>query len=77
MSQYLIDAKPWLILAAALLPTLITGLTQYPRVDGFLKGLLNVLDALSIVSHSDSPGTFKVGLSRPPPVVGSAVVAAK
>lgn len=57
----------WLGLVLAIMPTFITGLTKYPNAQGFLR---KVVDFLSLVSHKDSPGTFKAPLvkSKPPSV---------
>lgn len=57
-----------LAVALAVLPTLIVGFTNYPKVDGVLTIILKILNAFSVASHSDSPGTFKLPLvqSKPP-----------
>ena len=58
----------WLGIAVAALPSLITALTPYPKVEGFLKQLLQILNLFSILVHKDSPSTLKLPLtfSRPP-----------
>lgn len=73
MTQILNDAiKAWpafLTLALVLLPSVITGLTAYPRTKFWLSTLL---DFLSVLAHKDSPGTLKppLTLCKPPPIVG-------
>lgn len=48
------------------LPTVITGLSKYPRAGDGLIGLLKVaLSLASVVVHADSPGTFKAPLVLP------------
>lgn len=51
------------IFLLAALPTLITGLSSYPRASGFVDFLKVLLNLLSLVSHRDSPGTFKAPLT--------------
>jgi hypothetical protein len=50
------------------LPTLITGLSEYPKAAGMVSFLKVVLNLLSVLTHKDSPGTFKLPLtlSQPP-----------
>jgi hypothetical protein len=61
----------WLGIAVAIIPSLITGLTPYPRVDGALTTLLKVLNIFSVLVHRDSPSTLKAPFtySKPPPGV--------
>lgn len=48
------------------LPTVITGLSKYPRAGDGLLGLLKlILSLASFVTHQDSPGTFKLPLIPP------------
>lgn len=48
------------------LPSVITGLSKYPRAGDGLLGFLKVLFSFaSWVTHHDSPGTFKLPLSLP------------
>lgn len=49
-----------LALAIVVIPALITGLSSYPQARGVVTWLRVVLDVLSVVSHADSPGTFKL-----------------
>src|SRR3954471_18220926 len=50
------------------LPSVITGLSSYPRAGDGVIGLFKVmLSVASWVTHHDSPGTFKVPLSLPLP----------
>jgi hypothetical protein len=57
-------------LAAAIsqLPSIIVALTPYPKVDGFLKNCLKLLNVVSLLTHKDSPGTLKPPFvqSQPP-----------
>jgi hypothetical protein len=56
-------AQNWpmiLTLLLLLLPTLITGLTQYPQAAGAVKVLQVVLGLLSVVPHANSPGSLKL-----------------
>lgn len=57
---------PWLVVS--LLPSLITGLSSFPKASGAVSVLKQVLAALSVLTHADSPGTFKAPLmpSRAP-----------
>jgi hypothetical protein len=50
------------------LPTVITGLSEYPKAAGVTSFLKVVLNLLSVLTHKDSPGTFKLPLtlSQPP-----------
>lgn len=51
---------------ALVLPSVITGLSKYPRAgDGFVGFLKLVLSLASLVTHDDSPGTFKPPLVLP------------
>lgn len=52
---------PWLVLS--FLPSLITGLSQFPKAAGVVTVLRKVLTVLSFVSHVDQPGTFKAPLT--------------
>jgi hypothetical protein len=50
------------------LPSVITGLSSYPRAGDGVIGVFKVLlSVASWVTHHDSPGTFKVPLSLPLP----------
>lgn len=64
-------------LAAAIsqLPSIIVALTPYPKVDGFLKKLLQALNVVSLLTHKDSPGTLKPPFvqSQPPGIIGQPV----
>ena len=48
-----------LTLIGALLPTLITGLSEFPRAAGVVAWLKKLLALFSLVQHADSAGTFK------------------
>lgn len=65
------------IISAVLLatPSIITGLSQYPKASGFVSGLRLFLNIFSVLTHSDSPGTLKAPLtvSSPPVVAGSSL----
>jgi hypothetical protein len=65
------------LLAVALvqLPSWIVAATKYPKVDGVLKVLLQILQIFSGLQHSNSPGTLKfpLTLAAPPVVLGSVV----
>lgn len=50
----------WLPVAAWIAGNLVTGLTQYSDASGPLGKLRAVADWLSVVSHADKPGTFKM-----------------
>lgn len=50
----------WLPVAAWIAGNLATGLTQYGDASGPLGKLRAVADWLSVVSHADKPGTFKM-----------------
>lgn len=52
---------------AALLPTIITGLTKYRPASGAIGVLSALLDLLSLVQHKDSPGTLSLPLVRSTP----------
>ncbi len=41
------------------LPSVIVGLTNYPKAGGVVKVLNIVLQLLSFLTHKDMPGTFK------------------
>jgi len=41
------------------LPSVIIGLTNYPKAGGIVKALNVVLQVLSFLTHKDVPGTFK------------------
>src|SRR4051812_37275453 len=57
------------------IPSLITGLSRYPQASGFVAVLQTLLNLLSVLSHHDSPGTFKLPLtfSKPPDAEGLVV----
>lgn len=53
----------WQTIAFVLLlvvPSLITGLSRYPKAAGVVHWLKVALDLLSVVTHADSPGSLKV-----------------
>jgi len=50
----------WLPVAAWIAGNLVTGLTQYSDAVGPLGKLKAIADWLSVVSHADKPGTFKM-----------------
>ena len=50
----------WLPLVAWIAGNLVTGLTQYSDAVGPLGKLKAIADWLSVVSHADKPGTFKM-----------------
>lgn len=48
------------VVASALLPSLVVGLTRHRRNGvGALAALVRVLDRLSVLSHRDAKGTLK------------------
>jgi hypothetical protein len=51
--------------ALVVLPTIITGLSAYPKDAGLVSFLKGVLSLLSFLTHKDSPGTFKLPLTSP------------
>jgi hypothetical protein len=55
---------PWLILAFS--PSVIVGLTKFSRRPA--RTLMRILNGMSVLVHSDSPGTFKLPftMSVPP-----------
>jgi hypothetical protein len=61
------------------LPGVIVALTAYPKEQGWAKNVLTVLQLFSALTHKDSPSTLKLPLtlSKPPPVIGNAVVVVK
>lgn len=63
----------WLGIAIAALPSLITALTAYPRVDGALKEVLQFLNLFSILVHKDSPSTLKAPFTFSKPPLGATV----
>jgi hypothetical protein len=71
--------KTWavLVIVIAVLPSLITALTPYPKIDGPLKTLQKILGFFSILTHPDSYGTLKAPLTptQPPPIIGETVAA--
>ena len=59
--------KTLLTVFVLLLPSLITGLTKYPRIETGLKLLLLLCERLSVVAHKDIPNaTFKLPLTKSP-----------
>lgn len=57
----------WIWLAPTIvvvLSSIITGLTNFPKVKGVLQVLLNIVERLSVTTHSDAPGTFKMLLMK-------------
>lgn len=62
-SFYLAHQGAILAFLFAVLPTLITGLTAYPQAQGTVSALRLILNVLSVVSHKDSPGTFKLPMT--------------
>jgi hypothetical protein len=63
------------IVAAVLVvtPSIITGLTPYPKASGVVSGLRLFLNVFSVLTHSDSPGTLKAPLTVSSPPVGLAI----
>lgn len=60
--------------AVLVLPTVITGLSSFPSEAGVVSFLKSALSLLSIVTHSDSAGTFKLPLTFPaPPPTGRTI----
>src|SRR5712664_4374697 len=57
-----------LVFLGLVLPSVITGLTPYPKAKGVIPFLQLLLNIVSILTHHDSPGTFKapLTLSKPP-----------
>lgn len=66
-------------IALSIVSTLITGLTNFPKAEGFLKTVLWWLNLLSVVPHSNSPGTFKLPIlqSQEPGTVVNVIGIAK
>lgn len=53
---------PWLApVVLGVLANLYNGLAHYPKAQSLVRSLV---DALSVVTHRDSPGTFKMPLTR-------------
>ena len=48
----------------ALLPSIVTALSAYPKAQGFLGSVSGILDRLSVLTHHNAPGTLKAPLSR-------------
>jgi len=65
-------------IVVAVLPSLIVALTPYPKVEGFAKTVLQVLEVFSVLTHKDSPGTLKLPLTlaRPPAIAALFVMLA-
>jgi hypothetical protein len=61
-------AAPWLIIA--FIPSVIVGLTKFPRRPGALCTLMRILNFLSVLTHSDWRGTFKMPLAMSSPPSG-------
>jgi hypothetical protein len=59
---------PWLVVS--LIPSLIVGLTPYPKAAEAVAVLKTILNFLSVLTHSDSPGTFKAPFTMSPPPTG-------
>lgn len=58
---------PWVVgVVLAVLPTLITGLSNQPKAKGVVAVLQTFLAVLSVVTHKDAAGTFKAPLVPPP-----------
>jgi hypothetical protein len=55
---------PWLVVS--FIPSLITGLSAYPKAAGVVSALRKVLQVLSFVTHADQAGTFKLPLTMVP-----------
>jgi hypothetical protein len=71
--QVISQGPTWIGLLITLLPSLIVAATPFPKVDGFLKGALRVVNVFSLLVHKDSPGTLKlpfVNSDAPVPVKG-------
>ena len=51
-------------LVASFLPSLITGLSLFPKTSGIIRVIQKILDGLSFVTHLDSPGTFKLPIAQ-------------
>lgn len=47
----------------AALPSVIVGLTPNPKAAGVVKALSFALQLLSILTHKDAPGTFKLPMT--------------
>src|SRR5262245_36513476 len=55
------------VFMTTVLPSLITGLTPYPKAQGIVSALRAALEVLSWLTHRDAPGTFKLpGTCRVP-----------
>jgi hypothetical protein len=65
---FLHNGPNWLQICLVILPSMITAFTNYPRVDGFLKGFLRFVNIFSVLAHKDSPSTLKAPIvnSDPP-----------
>lgn len=50
----------WIPIALTIVSALATGLTKYPKAEGFLSGLQKFLSFFSVVTHEDAPKTFKM-----------------
>lgn len=50
----------WSWIVYALIPSLITGLSDAPAAAGVVKWLKLAFQVLSVVTHNDQPGTFKL-----------------
>lgn len=50
-------------IVAACLPSIIVGLTNVPKAVGVVKWLNFALQLLSILTHKDQEGTFKLPLT--------------
>lgn len=73
MTALLAAAHVWLPILIAVLASVVTGLSNYPRGEGAVAVLRRVLSLLSLVQHYDSPGSLKLPFLLPesPPVVGT------
>jgi hypothetical protein len=48
---------------------LIVGLTKSPKTSGIVASVVKVIQYLSVVTHADDPGTFKLPLTPSKPAV--------
>ena len=54
----------WILVS--LIPSVITGLSQFPKTKGIAAALQKVLQFVSVLTHSDQAGTFKAPLTLVP-----------
>lgn len=64
MNQLLVDfwhqASPWIL--TGLLPSVLVGLTKSPKTSGIGKAISGLLQVVSVLTHKDHAGTFKLPL---------------